>query len=164
MRRWTREAIVAAIRDWHRRTGRWPTVTDWTPSRARAAGRTEALALYERGGYPSAGTVKRAFRYWAAAMEAAGHLGSALPYRRFAAPRVAEWTRGAIIAAIQRWADEHDGEPPSYQAWAPGMAVRRGRPDMAEEYYSGTWPPGSSVARAFGSWGAALRAAGFPGR
>lgn len=58
------------------------------------------------------------------------------------------WERDDVIAALQRWAEEH-GRQPSQNDWA-----RRG------EYH----PSASTASKAFGSWGAALVAAGFVSR
>lgn len=56
------------------------------------------------------------------------------------------------IDAIQRWAREH-GEPPRMADWRPAV---------------GDYPSTSAVEERFGSWNAAIRAAGFtprpPGR
>jgi Homing endonuclease associated repeat len=65
--------------------------------------------------------------------------GRAVPY----------WTRERIIAAIQRWHREY-GYPPKNTDWQPR---------------STSWHPTISMVRAvFGSWNAALVAAGFPPR
>lgn len=60
--------------------------------------------------------------------------------------RAHKWTPEIVIAAIQRWAREN-GRPPTQRDW-----LRRG------DYH----PAFSSAAKTFGgSWGAALKAAGF---
>lgn len=64
-------------------------------------------------------------------------------------PRPQKWTCRQIISAIQKWAKEH-GEPPLYKEWKRPNG--RGIPSTA------------SVARAFGSWNAAIEAAGFSPR
>lgn len=60
--------------------------------------------------------------------------------------RTAPWTLEEIVAAIQRWAREHDGVPPSSTDW-----LQKG------DY----WPNMSTVVVRFGRWGAGLEAAGF---
>jgi Homing endonuclease associated repeat len=56
------------------------------------------------------------------------------------------WTTDTIVAAIQNWARDHQGEPPRQRDW-----VRAGE----------NHPAFSSVMTRFESWGAALEAAGF---
>lgn len=56
-----------------------------------------------------------------------------------------EWTRDAIVEALQRWAEEH-GRPPTQTDW-----------NIAGAYY----PRARLVARRFGTWSAALSAAGL---
>lgn len=59
------------------------------------------------------------------------------------------WTTDAIICAIQEWADDHGGIPPTATQWrAPG--ARRG-----------VYPCLTRVQGRFGSWNAAIVAAGF---
>jgi DNA-binding CsgD family transcriptional regulator len=67
-----------------------------------------------------------------------------------AAGHYAIWTPEAIVCAIQEWADEHGGIPPSANDWWRARA--RG--------YSGACNPNHVIAR-FGSWNAGIRAAGF---
>ncbi len=57
-----------------------------------------------------------------------------------------------IVDSIQRWADEHGGIPPSATDW--NVFGQRGHKD-------GDWPHTSRVLRQFGSWNAAIEAAGF---
>ncbi len=58
------------------------------------------------------------------------------------------WTRERILDAIQAWAVEY-GEPPRAQEW------QRGTPD---------YPARTTVCAMFGTWNAAIRAAGYPAR
>jgi hypothetical protein len=83
------------------------------------------------------------------------------------------YTHDEIIAAILRWADAHDGEPPAQAAWNPAlcrgraraMAVRAvGHLQRIAEYDSGDWPSEETVRKYFGCWNAALAAAGFSAR
>ena len=66
------------------------------------------------------------------------------------------WSREALISALRAWGEEH-GKPPEAQDWLP--SVDRSR-QWAREYPR--WPSATQVQRAFGSWGAALDAAGYP--
>jgi hypothetical protein len=71
------------------------------------------------------------------------------------------WDSESIIAAVHRWVDLF-GEPPVAMDWAPAMARRSGRLDLIERASSaGVWPGVTTVQRHFGSWGAAIEAAGF---
>lgn len=164
-RTWTRELIAQAMRHWRAATGDWPTQLDWTPSQSERRGRTAALAEWRRGDYPSASSVRVVYGSWAAALGAVSTRPRGLPYTHRDRARVDKWTPEAITKRLQQWAAVHDGQPPSYQQWSPAMAVRRDRPDMAEEFYRGDWPDASVAARAFGGrWADALRAAGFQAR
>lgn len=79
------------------------------------------------------------------------------------------YTHDEIIAAILRWADDHD-EPPAQADWNPALLRRHARVMAAKavghlqriaEYDSGDWPSSTTVVKYFGSWNAALAAAGF---
>lgn len=59
------------------------------------------------------------------------------------------WTPDAIVCAIQEWADEHGGVPPSASDWLRDAAAR------------GPSPAVTTCQNVFGSWSAAIRAAGF---
>lgn len=59
------------------------------------------------------------------------------------------WTQERIIAAIQRWAAEHDGEPPLASDW------KRAAPHH---------PARVTAEHAFGKWNTAISAAGFTPR
>lgn len=75
------------------------------------------------------------------------------------------WTREAIIGAIQRWAEETGGIPPAAMDWNPSDAAAKGHPERAERFYTdGPWPAMSTVREAFGTWNAAIAAAGFAPR
>lgn len=75
------------------------------------------------------------------------------------------WSRPRIIAAIQDWAAIH-GEPPAVCDWNPHHARILGDEERAQRYEreADRWPGFTSVFRRFGSWTAALEAAGFEGR
>jgi hypothetical protein len=72
------------------------------------------------------------------------------------------WDADRVIVAIQAWADEHGGVPPTAMAWNPSMARAKGRRDLADKFEADqAWPLTSTVLRYCGSWNAAIRAAGF---
>ena len=78
------------------------------------------------------------------------------------------WTPDAIVLAIQQWARENDA-PPAQADWNPHRArVHLRDEDRARRFErgraEGAWPSFSTVVRRFGSWNAALRAAGFEPR
>jgi excisionase family DNA binding protein len=72
---------------------------------------------------------------------------------------VATWTRDSVLAAIRRWAAEW-GEAPTCSEWG-------GKPPRATAYRCAGpryWPSVPTVARLFGTWRAAIVAAGVPPR
>ncbi len=76
------------------------------------------------------------------------------------------WTREVLITRIQEWASIH-GEPPAMADWNPTRArnflhdeERARRFEDADGYY----PWMTLVVRVFGSWNAAIAAAGFKPR
>lgn len=120
--RWSDAAIIAAIRRWaDEHDGVPPTPSDW-----------------QRGGdgQPNAGTVYNRIG-WNTAILRAG-----LTPRG----RRPKWSDAAIIAAIQRWADRHDGVPPTFADRVQGT----------DEH-----PAGWTVYNRIG-WSEALSRAGFP--
>lgn len=72
------------------------------------------------------------------------------------------WTRSTVIAAIQEWALLY-GEPPVAWHWNPTMARYRGHESYAVRFEAahGRWPWAETVRSVFGSWNAAIAAAGF---
>lgn len=74
------------------------------------------------------------------------------------------WTREKIVEAIQRWAATHDGVPPTAKRWNKGQARRFGHPEWAREMEQFGAPTVYSVQDLFGSWNAAIAAAGFSPR
>jgi hypothetical protein len=72
------------------------------------------------------------------------------------------WTHETIIVAIQAWAREHGGIPPSAMDWNSAMAITRGRPEKAQKFYEDdAWPCATTVQAMFGTWSAAIAAAGL---
>lgn len=74
-----------------------------------------------------------------------------------------KWTPGKVIAAIQ-WFDELFGAPPTTGDFCPSL-IRRCSPgrivQAKERAAAGGWPTIAVCAELFGSWNAALEAAGF---
>lgn len=183
--RWERETILAALRGLARERGRPPKQADLWPKRAgvpsndvivarfgsftaaltaagfqprvrnwsrdqviralkdwaAASGRSPTYGDWKRAGknHPPAGVVAKLFGSWPAGLLAAG-----LPIHN------RTWDRAAIIVALQAWAAEH-GHAPTTTDWAGGDPTGR-RPAYLR------------VVRDFGTWHAALRAAGFDAR
>lgn len=88
--------------------------------------------------HPAASTVYKRFGNWSALMRAAGH-----PPRVPRRPN--ETTREAVCQAVYRWAYDH-GRLPRWRDW---MHAAPGRPTADQ------------VIRLFGSWNAAIVAAGY---
>jgi hypothetical protein len=86
------------------------------------------------------------------------------PYRRLAHPgRRDTWTRASILASLYDWVEE-TGRAPRRQDWT---GERPGRANLAQRRWMREhprWPSSSCVAQHFGSWGAALEAAGLDAR
>jgi hypothetical protein len=75
--RWTRESVIVAIQEFHRRYGRPPASTDWNVAHAKALGHPEKVErFYADNCYPHANVVYGGkyglFDSWADAIEAAG--------------------------------------------------------------------------------------------
>lgn len=75
--------------------------------------------------------------------------------------RTRVWTHEEIIEAMRDWHRLY-GRAPAAADWNSALARANGRPDRAERYESGRWPPTTTVQGRFGSWSAAITAAGFP--
>lgn len=89
-------------------------------------------------------------------------------HRQSDAYRVArqKWTRELILDRIREWASLY-GEPPAIVDWNPHRARHRRHDDARArrwETVDGHWPWFSLVFDRFGSWNAAIRAAGFTPR
>jgi hypothetical protein len=125
----TAPSILAAMRQWERETGLQPTVKTW-------GGRDSALSKRddEHPRWPSSGQVIACFGSWTEALRQAGF-----------APLKRTWTREEVIAVL-REAARTDGIPPRQSQWGYATASR---------------PAASTVRNLFGSWKAALAAAGL---
>lgn len=73
----------------------------------------------------------------------------------------AVWTPEAIVCAIQHFADEHGGIPPAAQLWNVGYLKARNQHERLREFYDNAYPHTSHVLFRFGTWNAAIAAAGF---
>jgi hypothetical protein len=79
------------------------------------------------------------------------------------AHRTRSFSKPEIIAAIHRWQAEHD-EAPKMIDWEPARARRMGQDWRAERFESGHWPSAKVVCGQFGSFNAAITAAGMTPR
>lgn len=121
---WTADRILAAIRKAAERAGGIPPrAWQW-----EKVGKT----------HPSSRTAQDMFGSWSNAVRAAGYEPARHGGQVY-------WTRERIVAALDRWANEH-GTPPKAREW------------MASGPW---WPSHRSVLNRFGSWNAAMTAAGF---
>ena len=75
-----------------------------------------------------------------------------------------EWTRERILEALRAWAGELGRAPRSYE-WSPATARAGGFPLAGAEKWEREhprWPHRALVCTRYGSWRAALEAAGLP--
>lgn len=71
------------------------------------------------------------------------------------------WDRDSVLDAIHRFAERY-GRPPTACDFNPPLAIAKGRPEYAETFHrDGDYPHTSSATTVFGSWNAAIEAAGF---
>jgi len=70
------------------------------------------------------------------------------------------WSEHEIVDAIRRWIAEH-GAPPTCLDWDPARARRKGHPERAARFEAGRWPTTKIVADSFGTFNAAMHAAGI---
>jgi hypothetical protein len=157
--RFTREAIVAAIHLWIEQHGSPPTVFDWDPSWARRRGEEWRAERFEAGEWPTLAVIKRQFGNMSKALFYAGVRPRRGPVR--ARPNLL--SDDDVLDAIRRWTERY-GEPPARTDWSPARARQAGQEWRAERYHAGDWPSVSTVIRRFGTFTAAVRAAGLPPR
>jgi len=79
------------------------------------------------------------------------------------AARSPRFTQEAIIARIRDWVRVH-GEPPTIRDWDPSRARRTGQAWRAARFEAGDWPSVGMVKRQFGTFNAAVQAAGLAPR
>jgi hypothetical protein len=71
------------------------------------------------------------------------------------------WSQEALIEAIRAFVALY-GRVPGAIDWNPSDAANKGMYDRVQRFYDdGCWPYYNSVQRCFGSWNAAIKAAGF---
>jgi hypothetical protein len=87
-------------------------------------------------------------------------LGGGLPSP---AQRARSFSKPEILAAIHRWHDDYD-ESPKMIDWEPARARRLGQDWRAERFEAGRWPSAKIVCGQFGSFNAAISAAGLTPR
>ena len=126
-RDWSREEIVAALRESAQRHGKLPRASDWTRT-----------SLPGELAHPSWATVVDHFGGWDEALRAAGFE----PPPR--SPR--SWSAAEIIASIKAFA-EREGEPPKKTDWKHLPASGPPRPNAwAVEQCFGSWSKGIEAA------------------
>lgn len=157
--RFTREEIVAAIVRWNGRYGEPPKSIDWDPSRARRKGMEWRAKRFDGDEWPTLAIVRRQFGTMSDALHAAGLRARPRPMR----PRGQILTHEDILQAIRAWHRLY-GEPPAMSDWAPARARRVGHEWRAQRYLAGNWPHLSTVLKHFGTFGAAVEAAGLEPR
>jgi len=77
--------------------------------------------------------------------------------------RSPRFSQEAIIARMKEWARVH-GEPPTIRDWDPSRARRTRQAWRAERFEAGVWPSVGMVKRQFGTFNAAVQAAGLAPR
>lgn len=157
---WTRDQIIARMHEWAAEHGEQPAMTDWNPFKARSMNDPERAERFEAadGHWPWMASVVEKFGSWNAAIEAAG-FGARDPW----CPTT--WTQELVVARIREWVDLY-GQPPRATDWSPVAARQKGFPDRAEAFEAADnhWPWMNTVIARFGTWNAAIEAAGFAPR
>lgn len=93
-----------------------------------------------------------------------GNPGRQKGWCRKCAKKVARlWTTELIVNRIREWNAMY-GEPPTATDWNHRMAHPARRAEVERRFRGGHWPHLISVQKAFGSWNAAIGAAGFEPR
>ncbi len=77
--------------------------------------------------------------------------------------RAPRFSQEAIVARIKDWTHLH-GEPPTIRDWDPSRARRTRQAWRAERFEAGLWPSVGMVKRQFGTFNAAVEAAGLAPR
>lgn len=154
--RFSREDIVVAIGRWIEEYGGPPTVFDWDPSWARRRGQAWRAERFAEGDWPTISIVRRQFGNMSKALFAAGVRPRSGPV----GVRAHLLSDEDVLDAIREWTGRY-GEPPATADWSPSRARNAGQDWRAERYRAGDWPSVSTVVRRFGTFGAAVRAAGL---
>jgi hypothetical protein len=157
--RFTQDEVIEALQRWTAIYGEPPRGIDWDPSRARRLGQRWRVDRYRTDRWPTLPIVQRQFGTWSAALSAAGLRPRRGPVR----PRPSSLSNADILHAIRTWTARY-GEPPAWADWSPARARRYGQEWRAKRYLSGDWPSANTVVRRYGTFGAAIRAAGLTPR
>jgi hypothetical protein len=92
-RRWDRDAILAALKEWVAQTGSIPRRIDWCGERPVHAGAGQRKWMREHPWWPSSSCVVTHCGSWSAALEAAGLPARSLTFETSVAERVASARR-----------------------------------------------------------------------
>ena len=92
-RRWDRDAILAALKEWVAQTGSIPRRIDWCGERPLHAGAGQRKWMREHPRWPSSSCVVTHCGSWSAALEAAGLPARSLTFETSVADRVASARR-----------------------------------------------------------------------
>jgi hypothetical protein len=155
-RTYTRAQLIEAMNRWTELYGDPPIGLDWEPARARRMGQSWRAERYESGVWPSVRMVRGEFGRFNDGLRAAGLVARHAPDRT--TPNLAG--PDAILVAIREWTRRY-GDVPAMSDWDPVRARRLGQEWRIVRYRSGDWPSARSVARHFGSFRAAVTAAGL---
>ena len=104
-RRWTRERVLEAMRDWQARFGRLPTSYDWSRTHAGRRG-GEAVARLAEGEWPAASVVTHLFGTW----------GPLARWLRSGSKRGRRWSRRRCFRQLagNPFPCRNPGNPPLY--------------------------------------------------
>jgi hypothetical protein len=146
--------IVAAIRRWAELYGGPPQTADWEPSRAARAGEHWRVERFRAGTWPTLNTVRHHFGRFNLAIEAAGLTPNRTP------SRIRPHFTGSeqVLSAIREWLRRY-GDVPTQADWDPSRARALDQSWRVARFEADDWPSLRSVARHFGSFGNAIRAA-----
>jgi hypothetical protein len=158
-RTYSREAIVAALQRWNEQYGEPPTTLDWDPARARRLRQPQRAERHEAGTWPTVRMVCGAFASFNEAVEAAGLRPRRAPSR--VKPNLSDAT--AITEAMVEWVRRY-GDVPTMADWDPVRARRLNQAWRIARYEQDDWPSARSVTNHFGSFSAAVAAAGLVAR
>jgi HNH endonuclease len=155
-RRYSRAEVLDAVRRWAHKYGEAPTSVDWEPARARRMGHNWRAERFEDGRWPTVRVVRGHFGTFNDAVRLAGLQPRRAPARlrpNLAGPE-------AILEALVEWTRRY-GDVPAMADWDPVRARRLGQTWRIARYREGDWPSARSVAHHFGSFAAAVTAAGL---
>ena len=155
-RRYSQAEVLDAVRRWAHQYGEAPTSVDWEPARARRMGHGWRAERFEDGRWPTVRIVRGHFGTFNDAVRRAG----LQPRRAPARLRPNLTGPEAILEALVEWTRRY-GDVPAMADWDPVRARRLGQTWRIARYQEGDWPSARSVAHHFGSFAAAVTAAGL---